>query len=50
MTTIGLDFFALAELLRPEEREVQRSSRAFLEAEALPGIREQWEKGEFPAP
>ena len=45
---LGLDFFALADLLKPEEREVQRSSRAFLEAEALPGIREQWEKGEFP--
>ncbi len=46
--TIGLDFFALTELLRPEEREIQRQTRAFLEAEALPGIREQWEKGEFP--
>jgi glutaryl-CoA dehydrogenase len=45
---IGLDFFALADLLKPEEREAQRQSRAFLEAEALPGIREQWEKGEFP--
>jgi glutaryl-CoA dehydrogenase len=45
---LGLDFLALADLLKPEEREAQRSSRAFLEAEALPGIREQWEKGEFP--
>jgi glutaryl-CoA dehydrogenase len=43
-----LDFFAFQELLKPEEREIQKTSRAFLEAEALPGIREQWEKGEFP--
>ena len=45
---MGLDFLAFQDLLKPEEREIQRASRAFLEAEALPGIREQWEKGEFP--
>jgi glutaryl-CoA dehydrogenase len=43
-----LDFLSVADLLAPEEREIQRASRAFLEAEALPGIRTQWEKGEFP--
>ncbi len=43
-----LDFLGVADLFRPEEREIQRASRAFLEAEALPGIRQAWEKGEFP--
>jgi glutaryl-CoA dehydrogenase len=47
---MGLDFLAFQDLLKPEEREIQKTSRAFLEAEALPGIREQWEKGEFPLP
>src|SRR6185436_9919809 len=32
----------------PDEREVQRSTRRFLEAEALPGIRQAWARGEFP--
>jgi glutaryl-CoA dehydrogenase len=45
---MGLDYLGLSDLLRPEEKEIQRSSRAFLDAEALPGIRTQWEKGEFP--
>jgi glutaryl-CoA dehydrogenase len=45
---MDLDFLGLSDLLRPEELEIQRSSRAFLDAEALPGIRAQWEKGEFP--
>jgi glutaryl-CoA dehydrogenase len=45
---MALDFFSLADLWKPEEREIQRASRAFLEAEALPDIRTQWEKGEFP--
>jgi glutaryl-CoA dehydrogenase len=44
-----LDFLDLAALLSPEEREVQAATRRFLEAEALPGIAGQWERGEFPA-
>jgi glutaryl-CoA dehydrogenase len=48
MDTPALDFFDLAGLLTPDEREVQRSTRRFLEAEALPGIREAWTRGEFP--
>jgi glutaryl-CoA dehydrogenase len=44
----SLDFFELSSLLTPEEREIQRSTRRFLEAEALPGIRAAWSRGEFP--
>src|SRR5262249_26031486 len=35
-------------LLTPEEREIQRSARQLLEAEALPDIAGCWERGEFP--
>src|SRR5205085_7360628 len=35
-------------LLTPEERHAQVATRRFLEAEALPGIRAQWEAGAFP--
>lgn len=44
----ALDYLDLAALLAPEERELQRSTRRFLEAEALPEIRKQWARGEFP--
>jgi glutaryl-CoA dehydrogenase len=43
-----LDYLDVAALLSPDEREVQRSTRRFLEAEALPGIRQAWARGEFP--
>jgi glutaryl-CoA dehydrogenase len=43
-----LDHLDLDGLLAPDEREVQRATRRFLEAEALPGIRGQWARGEFP--
>jgi glutaryl-CoA dehydrogenase len=43
-----LDFLSFADLLTPEEREIQRATRAFLEAEALPGIARHWEEGRFP--
>jgi glutaryl-CoA dehydrogenase len=43
-----LDYLDTAALLAPEERETQRSTRRFLEAEALPGIAGWWERGEFP--
>jgi glutaryl-CoA dehydrogenase len=48
METTALDYFDLSGLLTPDEREVQRSTRRFLEAEALPGIRQAWARGEFP--
>ena len=43
-----LDFLQTAELFTADEREVQRATRAFLEAEARPHIGGQWERGEFP--
>jgi glutaryl-CoA dehydrogenase len=43
-----LDYAGVYELLSPEEREVQKAARRFLEAEALPYIRDFWERGEFP--
>lgn len=43
-----LDYLAVFELFTPEEREVQKAARRFLEAEALPFIRDWWERGEFP--
>ncbi len=43
-----LDYTGVSELFTAEEREVQRAARRFLEAEALPQIRDWWERGEFP--
>ncbi|GAB5602747.1 acyl-CoA dehydrogenase family protein [Thermus sp. FJN-A] len=43
-----LDFYAVEELLTPEEREIQKAARRFLEKEALPYIRDWWEEGVFP--
>ena len=43
-----LDFYRVQELFTEEEREIQRAARKFLEAEALPQIREWWEAGTFP--
>ena len=43
-----LDFYALEDLLTPEEREIQKAARRFLEKEALPHIRDWWEEGLFP--
>jgi len=43
-----LDFYRVQELFTEEEREIQRTARRFLEAEALPHIREWWEAGTFP--
>ena len=48
MDAPALDYLDLASLLSLDEREVQRSTRRFLEAEALPGIREAWARGQFP--
>lgn len=43
-----LDFYALEDLLTPEEKEIQKAARRFLEKEALPYIRDWWEEGVFP--
>ncbi|WP_027893876.1 acyl-CoA dehydrogenase family protein [Calidithermus chliarophilus] len=43
-----LDYLGLFELLTPEEREIQRSSRRFLDDVALPHIGQWWEEGTFP--
>jgi glutaryl-CoA dehydrogenase len=43
-----LDYLGLFELLTPEEREIQRSARRFLEDVALPHIARWWEEGSFP--
>jgi glutaryl-CoA dehydrogenase len=42
------DFFDLARHLSPEERAVQATVRAFVDARVLPAIGEHWEKGTFP--
>jgi glutaryl-CoA dehydrogenase len=38
----------LEDLLTPEEKEIQKAARRFLEKEALPHIRDWWEEGVFP--
>ncbi|RTG94329.1 acyl-CoA dehydrogenase family protein [Thermus scotoductus] len=43
-----LDFYALEDLLTPEEKGIQKAARRFLEKEALPYIRDWWEAGVFP--
>ena len=43
-----LDYYSILDLVSPEERQIQTGAREFLEAEALPGIVEWWEAGEFP--
>ena len=43
-----LDFFAVGELLTPEQRAIQQTTRRFVDREVLPGIREWWDHDEFP--
>ena len=43
-----LDAARVRELFTPQERQIQEEARRFLEAEALPHIREWWEQGRFP--
>ncbi|HEY6462251.1 MAG TPA: acyl-CoA dehydrogenase family protein, partial [Polyangiaceae bacterium] len=43
------DFFDVARHHTPEERAIQKSVRAFVEARVLPTIADHWEKGTFPA-
>ncbi len=42
------DFFELDRHLTPEEREVQRSVRSFVDARVMPVISDHFEKGTFP--
>jgi len=42
------DFFDLARHFTAEERTIQQSVRAFVDARVLPGIADHWEKGTFP--
>ncbi|HEY1694752.1 MAG TPA: acyl-CoA dehydrogenase family protein [Polyangiaceae bacterium] len=43
------DFFDVARHFAPEERAIQKSVRAFVDARVLPTIADHWEKGTFPA-
>jgi glutaryl-CoA dehydrogenase len=42
------DFFDLERHFSPEERTIQRTVRAFVDARVLPGIADHWERGTFP--
>ncbi len=42
------DFFAVGDLLTPEQRAIQQTTRTFIDREVLPGIREWWDNHEFP--
>ncbi len=42
------DFFDIARHFTPEERSIQQSVRAFVDARVLPTIADHWEKGTFP--
>jgi glutaryl-CoA dehydrogenase len=42
------DFYAVEELLEPEEVELRDRVRAFCEAEVTPRINDYWERAEFP--
>ncbi len=43
-----LDFFAVGDLLTPEQRAIQQTTRRFVDREVLPGIRGWWDRDEFP--
>ena len=43
-----LDYGQVLDLLTDDERQGQSTARDFLDAEAMPGITDAWEKGEFP--
>jgi glutaryl-CoA dehydrogenase len=42
------DFFDVSRHFSPEERQIQRTVRAFVDARVVPSIAEHWEKGTFP--
>ncbi len=43
-----LDFFAVDGLLTPEQRAIQQTTRTFVDRAVLPGIRDWWDRDEFP--
>ncbi len=43
-----LDYYQVADMLTAEERQTQAVAREFMDAEALPGVTDWWEDGEFP--
>lgn len=48
MSDLSPDFYALDELLEPEELEIRDRVRTFCDKEVTPRINEYWEKAEFP--
>jgi glutaryl-CoA dehydrogenase len=42
------DFFDVSRHFSPEERQIQKTVRAFVDARVLPTIADHWEKGTFP--
>jgi glutaryl-CoA dehydrogenase len=42
------DFYAVEDLLRPEDREIRDRVRTFCEKEVTPRINDYWERAEFP--
>ncbi|SNR68490.1 acyl-CoA dehydrogenase family protein [Blastococcus mobilis] len=48
MTDPSPDFYAIEELLEPEEIGIRNRVRAFCEKEVTPRINEYWERAEFP--
>ena len=48
MTEQSTDFYALEELLEPEEIEIRDRVRAFCAQEVTPRINDYWERAEFP--
>ena len=49
MSDVSPDFYAIEELLEPEEIEIRDRVRAFCDKEVTPTVNEYWEKAEFPA-
>lgn len=43
-----LDYFQMMDALSTEERQTQTAARDFMDAEAMPGVLDWWEDGEFP--
>lgn len=48
MLDVMPDFFDLSRHFAPEEKNIQRTVRAFVDARVLPTIADHWEKGTFP--
>ena len=48
MTSPTTDFYAIEDLLAPEEIAIRDRVRAFCDEEVLPRINDYWERAEFP--